>query len=65
MEAWKSIKESAIAIAMMHLLVGRKLKGADGTDLGTITDVQLDTCSNRLWAVVNSDGRWISVPITE
>jgi len=62
MNIWQILSALIAAIGLMELLVGKEVTTPDGANLGVAADIKLDLMHDKIWLVVEDQGRWSTIP---
>lgn len=62
MNFWHSLGTLITAIVLIGILMHKDVTTPEGTPLGTVSDVELDYTQDKIWIIVNNEGRWIRIP---
>ncbi len=46
----------------MEVLPGKEVTTPDGANLGVAADIKLDLMQNKIWVMVENQGRWSMIP---
>ena len=58
MKIWQILGTLIEAIVLMGVLLGKKVTTLDGAVLGTAADIELDLMRDKIWVMVEYQGRW-------
>lgn len=62
MNIWHMLGTLISAIGLMEVLLGKEVTTPDGASLGVAADIKLDLIQDKIWMVVENQGRWSIIP---
>ena len=65
MHIWRMLGNLIVAMGLMEVLSGKKITTLDGTILGVVVDIKLDSMLGKIWVMVDGKehGDLLQIPI--